>query len=84
MPKVNLTSPRMRANKNFTVRVKGITHTCDEKISMFVPKAFGMPYPTYVRRMRNVEEFKVSELRIIFDKCGFSNEEILQFFCRKP
>lgn len=39
--------------------------------------------PTWLNRMKNPGQFRLDELRILFDKTGFTNEEILQVFGRK-
>lgn len=84
MPKTKLCrDPYERGNKLIEERLKGNVGTYGVgNRDAYTEKNFGLSHGTYHRRIKNPGTIDLDTLRRIFDRCRFTDAEILQVFQR--
>ena len=84
MPKTTLCrNPYERGDKLIEERLKGNvgTYGCGNR-DAYTEKNFGLTHTTYHRRIKSPGTIDLDTLRRIFEKCNFTDAEILRVFQR--
>lgn len=80
---MNKSQKRKLANDRLVMAVKGYVGLYGRgNIKKYVKNNLGIEYRTFTNRMNDPETFDLAELRMIFDKCQFRDEQILEVFGR--
>lgn len=82
MPKVYLTREQ-EMNEAFRRNARSRLARIDKLRSEDAGEIIHSSDRTWLNRMYNPGQFRLCELRNLFDKAGFTNEEILETFGRK-
>ena len=84
MPKTTLCrNPYEKGDKLIEERLKGNvgTYGCGNR-DAYTEKNFGLTHATYHRRIKSPGTIDLDTLRRIFEKCNFTDAEILRVFQR--